>query len=177
MDNSTDIFFEENDLWSLLQLVAFFKVGFLLLITVVINLSNISTIAGHNGLRSCGYFHLIVLYSVFNIVYFLLQLFDLALVFVMPQSISDYFANLDGMDLYLRDIIMAFIGLQILLLCLLTLEHRLNLSRHFYFKPKGQTCFRVFMTFLALSMVIATLAIVFLLRFTEVFYSKNFLNN
>ena len=37
----------------------------------------------------------------------------------------------------LKEISVALIGLQILLLCVLTLEHRLDMSRHFYFKPKG----------------------------------------
>ena len=41
--------------------------------SVILNLANISTIAGHYTLRPCGYFHIVALFSAFNIVYFTLE--------------------------------------------------------------------------------------------------------
>merc|ERR1719400_2969737 len=62
-----------------LDLIALILVAFFLFLAVFLNLANISTVAGHSGLRATGYFHLIASFSVFNIVYFVIKLLYLAL--------------------------------------------------------------------------------------------------
>ena len=57
--------------WLLLLLVGLS--GFCFILSVILNLSNISTIAGHFCLRPCGYFHILALFSAFNIVYFIFE--------------------------------------------------------------------------------------------------------
>ena len=169
--------------------------------SVILNLANISTIAGHYTLRPCGYFHIVALFSAFNIVYFTLETLRQACFFLKESGQllgkrskfqSNFFFILDknafkndcistsqecnwielflsknlikccrfgiwtfSVDLLpettrdmievhlpaLKEISVALIGLQILLLCVLTLEHRLDMSRHFYFKPKGTNSF------------------------------------
>jgi len=145
--------------------------------SVILNLANISTIAGHYTLRPCGYFHIVALFSAFNIVYFTLETLRQACFFLkesgqlldlLPETTRDMIeVHLPA----LKEISVALIGLQILLLCVLTLEHRLDMSRHFYFKPKGQTCMRVFLTVSALGLVILSLTMSFLIQRTDLFWS------
>ena len=51
-----------------------------LFISFILNVANISTVASHNGLRSSGYFHLVALFSAFNVVFYTVELLLLALV-------------------------------------------------------------------------------------------------
>ena len=63
----------ESVLWIYLDAIALISVAFFLLISLIVNLANITTVAGHHGLRASGYFHLIASFSVFNIVYFVIK--------------------------------------------------------------------------------------------------------
>ena len=165
--------------WLLLLLVGLS--GFCFILSVILNLSNISTIAGHFCLRPCGYFHILALFSAFNIVYFIFETIrqsckflnetgDGELLELLPEHTRD-FINLH-MPI-LDEITVSLIGLQILLLCVLTLEHRLNMSRHFYFKPKGQTCMRIFLTLTAIGLVIASITLSFLIQRTDLIWSED----
>ena len=118
--------------------------------SVILNLANISTIAGHYTLRPCGYFHIVALFSAFNIVYFTSETLRQACFFLKEFGILTFSIDLlpettrKMIEVHLpalQEISVALIGLQILLLCVLTLEHRLDMSRHFYFKPKGTNSF------------------------------------
>ena len=100
------------------------------------------------------------------------------------QSLYNFISTLELLPEHTRDFInlhmpildeitVSLIGLQILLLCVLTLEHRLNMSRHFYFKPKGQTCMRIFLTLTAISLVIASFTLSFLIQRTNLIWSED----
>ena len=149
--------------------------GLFLILSIPVDLANISTIAGHSGLRPSGYFHLVTLLSAFNIVFFILNFLVLALEALtlyelVPQVIFKILSVNAWISKALYDLIVGLVGLQILLLCVMTMELRFDLSRHFYFKPKGQTCMRVFLTLLAFAMVIIALAVVSLIRTTDIFW-------
>ncbi len=156
------------------------SVAILLLLAIVLDLSNVSTVAGHGNLRGSGYFHLIAMLSVFNIIYFVFKLiwllFDLLQahdsLLQLPDFIQTFMDANEWLEPVLWDVTAGLIGLQILLLCVLTLEHRMNLSRHFYFKPRGQTCMRTFMIFVAFSLVIVSLAMSSMLRTTDLIMDR-----
>ena len=194
MDNITDEALEKNDyfadyddyedysqdnnentmikVWIYLDAIALLSVAFFLFISILINLANISTVAGHIGLRASGYFHLIASFSVFNIVYFVTKLIFLALTSLskfelMPTFLSEWIGNNAWITRFFSDLVVALIGLQILLLAVMTIEHRFNLSNHFYFKPRGQTCMRVTLTLIIFAVVIICTIVVFFLRTTE----------
>ena len=146
-----------------------------LLLCIPVNLANISTIAGHLSLRPSGYFHLVTLFSAFNIVFFIVNFLVLALQALtvyelVPQVIHQILAGHVWMSKALYDLQVGLLGLQILLLCVMTMELRFDLSRHFYFKPKGQTCMRAFLTLLAFLLVIISLAVISLIRTTDLFW-------
>jgi hypothetical protein len=177
--NDTYIYDESDELdvdWSYLYLVAFGFTSCLLVASLFLNVANICTVASHNGLRSTGYFHLVALFSTINIVYFVIATFmeaitTLSIFQLLPSAI----AGLIGQNFWLlqtiSDVNNGLLGLQILILCVMTMEERLNLSRQFYFKPKGQTCFRIFLTFMAFIVAIISLVIITLLRMTDVFFN------
>ena len=70
----------QNGLWNLLHIIGLGLVAFFLVTSFILNLSNVSTVASHAGLRSCGYFHLVALLSAFNIVFYVVELLLLVLV-------------------------------------------------------------------------------------------------
>lgn len=155
---------------TLLDLVASGFVALVLTLSVILNLANISTVASISRLRSCGYFHILALMSAFNVVYFvakalLVAFITLERLALMPEFISDWYKMNNWMGDMTSDLMFGLVGLQILLLCVMTLEHRVNLSRQFFFKPKGQTCMRSFLTILALVLVAVSLTISSLIRF------------
>ena len=150
-----------------------------LLLCIPVNLANISTIAGHLSLRPSGYFHLVTLFSAFNIVFFIVNFLVLslqALTFyaLVPQVINQIMSVHSWISKALYDLQVGLLGLQILLLCVMTMELRFDLSRHFYFKPKGQTCMRAFLTLLAFLLVIISLAVISLIRTTDLFWAGKF---
>ena len=98
--------------------------------------------AGHSGLRATGYFHLIASFSVFNIVYFVIKLLYLALTSLTSdfinlefldskQTLADWLNDNGWLKRFFSDLVIAIVGLQILLLSVMTIEHRFNLSRWF----------------------------------------------
>ena len=124
---------------------------------------------GHSGLRATGYFHLIASFSVFNIVYFVIKLLYLALTtltsdFINLEFLADWLNENGWLKRFFSDLVIAIVGLQILLLSVMTIEHRFNLSRHFTFKPQGQTCMRVTMTLIIFALVIVVTVLAFLIR-------------
>ena len=121
---------------------------------------------GHSGLRATGYFHLIASFSVFNIVYFVVKLLYLALTsdFINLEFLADWLNDNGWLKRFFSDLVVATVGLQILLLSVMTIEHRFNLSRHFTFKPRGQTCMRVTMTLIIFALVIVVTVLAFLIR-------------
>lgn len=163
---------------TLLDLVASGFVALLLVLSVVLNLANISTVASISRLRSCGYFHVLALLSAFNVVYFVAKALIVAYnalerLALMPSIISDWYLTNSWIGEMISDLLFGLVGLQLLLLCVMTLEHRVNLSRQFFFKPKGQTCMRALMTILALALVSACLTVSSLIRFTDVIFSHD----
>ena len=88
---------------------------------------------GHSGLRATGYFHLIASFSVFNIVYFVIKLLYLALTsdFINLEFLADWLNENGWLKRFFSDLVIAIVGLQILLLSVMTIEHRFNLSRWF----------------------------------------------
>ena len=91
---------------------------------------------GHSGLRATGYFHLIASFSVFNIVYFVIKLLYLALTsltsdFINLEKFADWLNDNGCLKRFFSDLVIAIVGLQILLLSVMTIEHRFNLSRWF----------------------------------------------
>lgn len=183
MSNLTEDYFSppqeeiiNNDLVFFLQLVAGGLVSVLLVLALILNLANIATVAGHVGLRGSGYFHLVALFSVFNVIFYVFKLKMLLIEVIKEidfgQFITDVLSQNPWIEVLLNDLVMALVGLQLLLLSLLTLEHRLNLSRHFYFKPKGQTCMRIFMTLMAFLLVIVCLTLATLIRTTDLLWSS-----
>ena len=150
-----------------------------LVFSIPLDLANISTIAGHSGLRPSGYYHLLTLFSAFNIVFFILNflvlsLEALTLYDLLPEVIRQILSVHIWISKALYDLIVGLVGLQILLLCVMTMELRFDLSRHFYFKPKGQTCMRAFLTLLAFVLVIIALAVISLIRTTDIFWAGKF---
>jgi len=126
-------------------------------------------VTGHSGLRATGYFHLIASFSVFNIVYFVIKLLYLALTtltsdFINLEFLADWLNDNGWLKRFFSDLVIATVGLQILLLSVMTIEHRFNLSRHFTFKPRGQTCMRVTMTLIIFALVIVCTVLAFLIR-------------
>ena len=105
-----------------------------LYVTVLLLIS--SWVTGHSGLRATGYFHLIASFSVFNIVYFVIKLLYLALTtltsdFINLEFLADWLNENDWLKRFFSDLVIAIVGLQILLLSVMTIEHRFNLSRWF----------------------------------------------
>ena len=138
-----------------------------LYVTVLLLIS--SWVTGHSGLRATGYFHLIASFSVFNIVYFVIKLLYLALTtltsdFINLEFLADWLNENGWLIRFFSDLVIAIVGLQILLLSVMTIEHRFNLSRHFTFKPRGQTCMRVTMTLIIFALVIVVTVLAFLIR-------------
>ena len=82
----------------------------------------------------------------------------------------------------LDELVLNLVGLQILLLCVMTLEHRFNASRHFYFKPKGQNCMRIILTLLVIGLVVGCITLSSFIQRTNLFgmveeRNKNLLPN
>ena len=104
----------------------------------------------------------------------MIQLLYLALTYkffeyILPHTdefLSEWFGDEenDWIKRVFGDLVTAMVGLQILLLAVLTIEHRFNLSSHFYFKPRGQTCMRVTMTLIIFTLVIVCTAVALLIR-------------
>ena len=141
-----------------------------LLLCIPVNLANISTIAGHVGLRPSGYFHLVTLFSAFNIVFYMINFLVLAIE-ALFEWMPDIIRQIFKVHMWISDLVIGLIGLQILLLCVMTMEHRFDLSRHFYFKSKGQTVSRVVLTLTAFLLVTVSLVVTSLIRTTTIFWA------
>ena len=186
-------FFQDDPLKNLTILIICGLVALCLILSVILNLSNISTIAGHFCLRPCGYFHLVALFSAFNIIYFIMEGIRRACELLqefglfneennclqLPENTKEFIErHMDPLD----ELVLNLVGLQILLLCVMTLEHRFNASRHFYFKPKGQNCMRIILTLLVIGLVVGCITLSSFIQRTNLFgmveeRNKNLLPN
>ena len=92
--------------------------------------------AGHSGLRATGYFHLIASFSVFNIVYFVIKLLYLALTtltsdFINLEFLADWLNDNGWLKRFFSDLVIATVGLQILLLSVMTIGLFMSLPNFF----------------------------------------------
>ena len=91
---------------------------------------------GHSGLRATGYFHLIASFSVFNIVYFVIKLLYLALTtltsdFINLEFFADWLNDNGWLKRFFSDLVIATVGLQILLLSVMTIGPSMSLPNSF----------------------------------------------
>lgn len=151
--------------WTVMWLVLF-------IISLTANLITVVTIVRHRTLHS-GYFMLHIFLSTVHIVYFLLSFLHRAAYTLVQFNLLDKFIPYDSLVPMLDiigsvdDLNQSLLGLEIFLLCAMTVDCSLTLSRKYQFRPKCQGIIRGAMGLIALLLFGAALSVMILLRFTD----------
>lgn len=157
--------------WTLLEFVALCITIVFMVLSLVLNLSCIGTVAKLGILRTNSYFQIHVIFSTLHIVYFILAFLSRAIHVLghfelLPESIGILLAHHSWLFQGLKDLLSCLLGLLLLLLCVMTMEHRMIMSRDYLHKQKRQTCLRTFFTIMAFVLALGTLAVISLIRHT-----------